>query len=99
MHRRVAYIVCHILSRRRANAAQFSLEYIRAIEDFEKVRMGRTFIPRLSTSDNFEPSLSNQGVDYHYARSKLRTDRQTAQGGTKGSIQPLDDDPLLGWYW
>lgn len=98
VRRHVSYVACHILSRRLGNDSQFAEEYDAAIAEFINVMEGRIFIPRLSPDDNYEPSLSNHIVDYRYGRSKIRTDQETARGGVKGSVTPLDE-PYWGYWW
>jgi hypothetical protein len=88
VRRRVAYIAAHILSRRCGNPAQYSDEYDKAISDFERIRNGLWFIPRMSTKDDFTPTVSNQVVDYRYSRAKLRTDPVTS--GDLGQGRPID---------
>ena len=99
VHRRASWIACHLLARRLGNPDQFSSEHAQAIEDFKMIFKGKHFIPRLTPYTNFQPSVSNQTVDYRYFRSKLRTDVDTSRGGLNGAVQPLDFWPApWGWF-
>lgn len=83
VRRRVSYIVCHLISLRKGNPAQYCAMYDRYIAAFIRVAAGG-FIPSqgkaLKPRANFQPTMSNVAVDHWHGVQKLRVIVDASEG-------------------
>lgn len=82
VRRRTSYIVCHLLSMRKGNPAQYCDMYERYLKAFEEIKSGKYFIPFLKPRGNFAPTMSNLAVDHWFPSQKLRTMVAISEGPT-----------------
>ena len=88
------WIALVLLCRRRGNQVPQGImdRYNEIIADLEMVRDGKMQIPRVPTTFNNLPSMSNMRVDDRFYTRKLRVNPNISVGGTDGT-QDLD------WWW
>lgn len=79
---RCKWIGAYLLSQRRGNPAVFRERYEEVISDLEKVYNGSISIPRLPTSSDMTPALSNLVVDPTFLHKQLRVHPNISTGGT-----------------
>jgi phage gp36-like protein len=94
VRRRAAWIACYLLSQRRGQAKQYVSRYNEIIFDLERIMTGTLIIPRVPTSADFSPAMSNLVIDDRYSQSKIRHERNTSTGGTEG-VRNVDAIPGL----
>jgi hypothetical protein len=88
------WIACVLICRRRGQPVPKSLieQYNEVIEDLKAVRRGEIQIPRLPTSSNMLPAMSNLRVDDRFYSRKIRVNPSISAGGSSG-------DQDVDWWW
>ncbi len=99
VRRRVSYIVCHLLSLRKGNPAQYCAMYERYLQAFEEVRTGRKFIPRLAPKADFAPTMSNLVVTHWHIAQKIRVSSMNSEGAEDQKQFPDEHFGFRGWWF
>lgn len=91
---RATWIGCRLVCLRRAQPVPKALieRYQEVLEDLKMVRRGEIQIPRLGTSSNMLPAMSNLRVDDRYYSRKIRVNPSISAGGSGG-------DQDVDWWW
>lgn len=91
---RATWIALVLLCRRKGNSPPAGImnRYNEIMEELNKVLLGIFQIPRVPTTSNMLPSMSNLRVDDRFYTRKLRVNPNISTGGTDGS-QDMD------WWW
>lgn len=93
IRRRCSYMVCHLISSRRGNPAQFQERYDSILEELVRIAKGpgingNPHVPRIPVRQDNRPSVSNIRIDDRYRRSKIRVDTITSTGSGKPDQDP-----------